>query len=155
MSCKRYVMVKNRSQFELNRLQAKERGDSSDPNLTASAAAAASEEEEAYFSSHEVWSRRVDAHSRGRKALCRLGLGSLTNPELVIPYVQAPHVTHRIACSGQQPRHQEQHPARHDSHRWRPGRIRYVRFMAPDCYILWREKNVMRFRRAQSAGVLR
>ena len=83
MSCKRYVMVKNRSQFELNRLQAKERGDSSDPNLTASAAAAASEEEEAYFSSHEVWSRRVDAHSRGRKALCRLGLGSHTNPELV------------------------------------------------------------------------
>lgn len=62
-------MVKNRSQFELNRLQAKGRGDPSDPALTATDTA--SEEEEAYFSNHEVWSRRVDAHSRGRGALCR------------------------------------------------------------------------------------
>ena len=62
-------MVKNRSQFELNRMQAKGRDNSSDAALTATDAA--SGEEEAYFSNHEVWSRRVDAHSRGRGALCR------------------------------------------------------------------------------------
>lgn len=63
-------MVKNRSQFELNRMQAKGRDNSSD-TAALTATDVASGEEEAYFSNHEVWSRRVDAHSRGRGALCR------------------------------------------------------------------------------------
>lgn len=71
-----YVMVKNRSQFELNQLQAAPTagaggGGTGEGDGKKAVSGSVSEDEEAYFSNHPVWGREVDEDSRGSRALCR------------------------------------------------------------------------------------